>query len=370
MKIGILTYQRAENYGALLQAFASVTYLKRLGYDVELIDYWPAYHERNYNIFFTNFFWSLPSKRKIAFLAVTILSLPWLFKRKNNFKKFMYKRLNLPLKITYRSDDFCNKYDTVLYGSDQIWRKWNVFSHTFYDEWYFGSDNIIAKKKIAMAASAGALNITEEEQLFFQNRMKNFTTVLVRENDLREFLSSINITSQVVVDPVFLLSSKEWESLAGKKTKSKEQKYILFYNLMKTDESVEFVEKLQKHYGCEIKEINKKRSLRHQGRRYIKSASVEEFLSLIRDAELVVSNSFHGVALSIIFEKQFYAIGMRKKTERVKTLLSALNIEDRYINENNSIDIDLKIDFRDVNKKLTELRNKFQKLLLFSIENS
>ena len=368
MKIGILTYQRAENYGALLQAFASLTYLKRLGYDVELIDYWPEYHERNYKLFFTNYFRSLSFGRKMAYLIVTILSLPWILKRKKNFKKFMYERLNLPSRVTYRKNDCCDKYDIVLYGSDQIWRKQKVVSRTFYDEWYFGSNNIIAKKKIAMAASAGALNITGEDQLFFQNHMGNFSSVLVREKDLHEFLSSINITSQIVADPVFLINSKEWETLARKNTECKEQKYILFYNLLRNNESVEFVEKLQKHYGYKIKEINKGRGFRHQGNRYVKSASVEDFLSLIRDAELVVSNSFHGVAFSIIFEKQFYAIGMRNKSERVKTLLGALDIKDRYINENVNINLDSKIDFRFVNEKLTKLRNKFQELLNFSIE--
>ena len=368
MKIGILTYQRAENYGALLQAFASVTYLRKLGYDAELIDYWPKYHERNYKVLFTNYFWNLSFGKKIAYFVVTSLSLPWLLKRKNNFKNFMYKQLSIPSRITYRRDDFCDKYDIVLYGSDQIWRKQKDFSHSFYDEWYFGSNNIIAKKKIAMAASAGVLNITEKDQLFFQNQMKNFSTILVRENDLHTFLSSMNIPSQVVIDPVFLLDSQEWKAIAREQSKSNRQKYILFYNLLKTDESVEFAEKIQKKYGYEIKEINKGRRFRYQGNRYVKSASVEEFLSLIRGAELVISNSFHGVAFSIIFEKQFYAIGMRDKSERVNTLFGALDIKDRYINDNDNINLDSKIDYANVNTKLTELRNQFQVLLNISIE--
>ena len=357
MKIGILTYQRAENYGALLQAYALKTYLERQGNLVEIIDYWPQYHENYFKIFSIDTLISLSFRGKVAYIIYTVFSLGWLIKRKRNFQYFMYRYLNLSKSIKYRSSDICSDYDLVIYGSDQIWRKQNLRGCRGYDPWYFGNDNVRSLRKITYAASMGVLNMTEEDRLFMSKMLENFVNLSVRERDLQQVLLSLDRKSILVLDPVFLMNRVDWKKIIPRNNRFSKQKYILFYNLLLTRESVQLAEKVAAHYGYEIREIYKGRDWKHRGKRYVKTAGVEEFLLLIQDAEFVVSNSFHGVAMSIIFEKSFYAVGMGIRSERVLTLLTSLGIEDRYITDINAINYNSFVDYVSVNELLDKLRD-------------
>jgi len=368
MKIGILTYQRAENYGAMLQCYALKTYLEQQGYLVEMVDYWPHYHENYYKIFSITIFKSLSFRGKIAYTIYTVLSLCWLIKRKKNFNRFMNQYLNIPKKIRYRSSDICSDYDLVIYGSDQIWRKQNLHGCQGYDPWYFGNDHIQSLKKITYAASMGVLNITENDQLFLSKMLDNFTEISVREADLQSLLVDLEKKSLVALDPVFLINKDDWRRIYSQNDDISDKKYILFYNLLQTKESIEIVDAISNYYGYEVKEIYRGRDWHHKGKRYIKSAGVEDFISLIHNAEFVVSNSFHGVAFSIIFEKQFYAVGMRDKTERVLTLLSALWIVNRYIYSKDKMNFEsMTIDYSEVKKSLLPLQNASRSFLSNSL---
>lgn len=328
MKIGILTYHRAENYGAMLQAYALKTYLQTLGHDVSFVDYWPKYHSDYFRIFPWQ---QIKARKLLSKVGYTVKLCLWVFPRymrKSRFQRFMRERLNVSSKIGYVSDDKTEQYDAVVYGSDQIWRKQNLGGVSF-DAWYFGSKNVNTSKKIAYAGSMGALQLTNEDTAYVKKMMLNFHSLSVREKDLQLFLSDLGISSSLVTDPVFLLSKDYWAKLS-KNSNVKKGRYILFYHLLNTPESTQFAEKLSRQTGLPIREVTKIMSFNHIGSRYIYSASVEDFLSLIKNAEYVVSNSFHGVAMSIIFEKQFFAVGMGNRANRVVSLLGALGIDDRY----------------------------------------
>ena len=331
MKIGILTYHRAENYGALLQAYAMKTFLRGLGHDVSFVDYWPKYHSDYFSIFPIDFFKSRNIKGKIALIIRFVLWGIPKYIRKCRLQGFMHNNLGLPQHPQYTGDDcMTEEYDVVVYGSDQIWRKQNLGGVGF-DSWYFGSDNVQSLRRVVYAGSMGAVSLDSKDEAFVLQQMKNFDALSVREKDLHDFLSSKGIESQLVCDPVFLLSKDEWQKVASKKTPQK--KFILFYNLLNSPDSVSFANQLSKKTGLPIIEINKYLGLsRFLHRRYVSCASVERFLGLIRDAEYVVSNSFHGVAFSIIFEKRFFAVGMGERANRVLSLLESAGIPDRYVN--------------------------------------
>ena len=331
MRIGILTYHRAENYGALLQAYATMTYLRSLGHDVTFVDYWPKYHSDYFCLFSIGAFRNRNIKGKIAMLFRFVLwSIPK-YIRKKRLQGFMHERLSLSKNPVYFDNEcITDSYDTVVYGSDQIWRKQNL-DNVLYDRWYFGSNNVRAKKKVVYAGSMGAVNMDAEEESYVIQQMNHFDVLSVREKDLQNFLFSRGIKAQLVCDPVFLLSKEEWEKVAMLPTNKK--KYILFYNLLNSQESASFTNQLSSITGLPVVEINKKLTLsRFVSKRYVSCASVEQFLGLIRDAAYVVSNSFHGVAFSIIFEKEFFATGMGRKANRVISLLESAGISDRYIN--------------------------------------
>lgn len=331
MKIGILTYHRAENYGALLQAYALKTYLAGLGHDVAFVDYWPDYHRRYFELFSWRKFRESSLRGKIVLLYYTLFWHGTRHRRRQNLQAFMHEELGLPLEAGYRNDrDVVREFDVVFYGSDQIWRRQHMPSHPGFDFWYFGSDNVQARK-IAYAASMGSIDVKEDEKDVLKKRLLGFGAISVREASLKEWLASLGIQAQTVCDPVFLLRKEVWLSLADKASEQPPyQHYILVYNLLGQASTVHFAERLSKEKNLPVVEVNKKYVPFAHGQRYCRTARVEYFLSLLAHADYVVSNSFHGVALSIIFQKQFFAVGMGPRAGRVTSLLTGLRIPERY----------------------------------------
>ena len=364
MKIGILTYHRAENYGALLQSYALMTYFKRMGYEVSFVDYWPKYHEEYFKLFPLQQLkhWKVVSKLKFL-VKLSVWYIPRII-RKKRMQRFMRERLNVTKDILYRETDRTEPFDIVVYGSDQIWRKQNLCGVGF-DSWYFGANNVLAKKKIVYAGSMGTIDTTTCDDEYVKQMLSNFSCISVRENDLQIYLKNMEISAPLMIDPVFLLSQEQWRKVECKKGKS-EEKYIFFYNLLNTSESRCFAERLSKKKKLPIKEVNKTMSFRNIGKRYIFTASVEKFLQLIDEAEFVVSNSFHGVAMSIIFEKQFFAVGMGNRANRVNSLLNNLGIGDRYVDENFQL-YSREIDYEQVGIKLRSLKLSSEKYLTNSL---
>lgn len=331
MRIGILTYHRAENYGALLQAYALKTYLAGLGHDVDFVDYWPDYHRRYFELFSWRKFRESNLKGKMVQLYYTLFWHQARRRRQQNLQAFMHEELRLPLEARYHNDhDVVEEFDVVFYGSDQIWRRQRIPSHPGFDFWYFGSDNVQARK-IAYAASMGSIDVKDNEKKELRKHLLGFEAISVREDSLKEWLTSLGIQSQIVCDPVFLLGKDVWLSLADKASEQPAyQHYILVYNLLGQTSTVNFAERLCKEKNLPIVEVNKKFVLFTSGRRYCRTARVETFLSLLAHADYVVSNSFHGVALSLIFQKQFFAVGMGQRAGRVTSLLNSLCISERY----------------------------------------
>lgn len=354
MKIGVLTYHRAENYGALLQAYAMKTYLHGMGHDASFVDYWPEYHYDYFRIFPKERFRSANLRTRLGLLRRFIAWYIPKYIRKARLQQFMKEKLGLGNHPKYtKAEDSTDEFDVVVYGSDQIWRKQHLGGVDF-DKWYFGSDNVQADRKIVYAGSMGTINTTADDDEYVKAAMKNFEGISVREKDLQAYLEKMNISSTLVCDPVFLLDKEQWEEI--KKKSNFKRKYILFYNLLNTPESKRFADSLSRRSGLPVIEVNKQMSLHHLGKRYLSTASVERFLGLIDGAEYVVSNSFHGVAFSIIFEKRFFAVGMGERANRVVSLLDTCGINNRYIGNDmlpqNYMD---NIPYSDVSAKLSSL---------------
>jgi hypothetical protein len=367
MKIGILTYHRAENYGALLQAYATKTYLESLGHDVSFVDYWPQYHIDYFKLFSWRRFLAGSMHTKLAMLSSIVVWGISRYRRKRQLQQFMQQHLGLAPKPQYtRMNDHTDRYDTVIYGSDQIWRKQHLGGVEF-DAWYFGSDNVMAERKIAYAASMGKQDTTAQDDGYVKRMMLNFSHIAVRETSLHDYLNKMDVSSTVVADPVFLLTKEQWLQLAEPVGGDKE--YILFYNLLNTPESTRFAKALSQHTGLPVIEVTKRLSLLHIGSGYVRTASVERFLGLLAGARYVVSNSFHGVALSLLFGKEIWAVGMGEKAGRVTSLLTSVGIGQRYAETafHPSLLNDT-INYEKVNVQLDELVSFSKKYLRTSIQ--
>lgn len=365
MKIGILTYHRAHNYGALLQAYALQTYLRKLGHKVEIIDYWPDYHAENYQLI--PHFKAQSFKGKVKSILLLTIGYSRTLKLSRLYKKFIHEQFCVPHKPRYESKEAMKEieYDVVVYGSDQIWRRSDFPLFKGYSDVYFGNYPIKVKRKITYAASMGVIDVDDEDKANIRQMLANFDAISVREEALKQLIDDITGNPvPLVLDPVFLLEKEEWLQLITQPITAIQDKYILFYQLMKSDEAILFTNRLEALYGYKVIEILGRVEPMLFGDRYLQTASPTDFISLIKNAEIIVSTSFHGVAFSLLFEKQFYALGMKNNSGRVKSLLDKLDISHRLLSDTNQIDLKDKIDYDKVNVKIANLIHKSKHYLL------
>ena len=365
MKIGILTYHRAHNYGALLQAYALQTYLRGLGHQTEIIDYWPDYHAEVYQLIPD--FNVLSFKGKIKAILLLMIGYSRTLKRSGLYKQFMREQFSVSHKPQYATKESMKglEYDVVVYGSDQIWRRVDYPLFQGFSDVFYGAYPIKVNRKISYAASMGIIDVKEEDKSNLKQMLSNFDAISVREQELKQLVDEL--TGQpvaLVLDPVFLLEKEQWTQLSPHPIVTNHDKYIFFYQLAASEEAILLTNRLAAHYGYKVIEIRGRVEPLLFGDRYLQTGSTTDFISLIKNAEIVVSTSFHGVAFSLLFEKPFYALGMKKNSGRVQSLLDNLGIPQRLLSDINLADFKDKIDYDQVNEKMTTLKQQSKNYLI------
>lgn len=352
-KYGILTYHYYEtfvNYGSVLQSFALQTYLHKIGVDTEIIDYIPA-HLKEANMRFP----ILGRDEKYTFkglLNLLIFTIP-IYKGVRKFERFLETRMKLS-KNTYYPETLNNAaYDGYIIGSDTVW---SIKESKGYDDGFWANKSVMKNKKnIAYSASCADVVFSEKDDDMLSERLKNFSAISMREpKNIKHIEHLWGKTIPNTIDPTFLLERSDYESLIPTERLIK-QKYILIYSRQRHLPIYNFVDRLSKELGLEIVEINKdcRRLLKAKN---MASAGIEDFLRLIRDAELVVTDSFHGSVFSIIFEKDFYPYIRGNCTEKVEHLMGMLGINDRIISDSN-LTSKSSINYKEVKSLLSEKIN-------------
>lgn len=201
----------------------------------------------------------------------------------------------------------------------------------------------------------GNIDIDTQKIYHICENINNFQAISVRESDLQTLIekySSSPITH--VLDPVFLLKKSEWLKLFNTKLQRKleRKRYILFYNLIPDEESFKLAQIVSKYFSYEIIEIRGSVDPISFSPQHYQTPGPNEFLTLLDGSQFVITSSFHGVAFSIIFGKQFYAVGMKNNATRVKSLLNLLKISDRFLSDLTNVDLEKKIDYLSVEKIL------------------
>ena len=349
MKIGIVTYHRTNNYGACLQAVATRVVLEQMGHEVYYVDYWPKYHDSKYRLFS---FYKLRTgswKSRLKYISTSLKYLSQRKKRIQNFESFL-KRSIYPYCRSVEED-----FDVVVYGSDQIWRKQR--DTKAYNPFYFGKNALKTKRHVAYAASMGILPSKKEEKEVIKELVSHLDSISVREKDLKSFLEDMGFHHiHHSLDPTLLLDKDAWDKEIPTPEYTGE-KYILVYimgtNGFDLQQIREFAER--KH----LKVIFLKGyATTKETKNNIVSAGPMEFLRLIKNAEYVFTSSFHGLAFSIIYEKQGFA-SFVKNEGRARSLLSILGIEERLLPTKSTIPFRINnIDYNMVSKKLMAAREK------------
>lgn len=357
IKCGVLTFQMTTNYGAVLQAYALMHALNNFdAVNCEILDYRCEAVEDRYKIM--RRYETARELVKAALCAVPNAVL------KKKFAKFTYEQCEISEPIMPGNlKKALVQYDIVVVGSDQIWNS----ELTGGDENYFLPFQSSCKK-IAYAASFGSFDDEKLIKYYFEKDISDFTAVSLREMDTVKYLDNAEkYKIQQVLDPTFLLNREDWKNTFIK-SRLIQDKYILVYKMMDAEGLFEFARKLGKEKGLPIIYITHS-ARRKIGMKNIFTASPEEFLNYMYYAEYVVTSSFHGTALSVNLNKEFYyALDTKKITanRRIEALMNLLNLQNRNIAviEEDAISIDWDL----VNQKLDEQRIHSKEFLKKAIE--
>lgn len=328
MRIKTLTTYDVYNYGASLQAYALQQYLCDLGNEVEIINYQPDYLTRKYD-----YRWVNPESKfsrykftRILYRVLKYCQRQTSLGRKRKFDYFNHRILKETTAKFTTYDELCkNPPDADLYivGSDQIW---NVFYEAGRDPAFY-LDFVKKGAKASYAASFSYLDIDENNLTRIANSLSSFTSVSVRERHGLDVLSNIGIDGSWVLDPVFLLSTMQWQELMI--PLKKKHPYILVYDFEGNSELKAFVIDYAKRHNLKIICIVDTYPLLFADKNYM-SAGPMEFITLIYNCDAFVSNSFHGTAFSLLFHKPAYVFSRHrhKVNSRMESLLQLFEITE------------------------------------------
>ena len=319
MKIGILTFHFATNYGAVLQSFALQEYLSRMGHGVEIIDYTPSGCHKGWLQCF--------NPRQLKNLVANIQEL----KKEIKFRRFRTKHLVLSAR-KYNSILELSSYppasDAYICGSDQIWNKGlssRILSDVGSSMPYFLDFGVDGVKRIAYAASFGdAMQPSEYPSNLWPHVVRclsRFSAISVREQSGITILNSLGMQNACVMpDPTLLLDVGDYDKLACRKAESEFFFYSLHREQLEMGKALKLLKEKSKSVTCVTMHT---------------PMGIEDWLGHIRAARNVVTNSFHGVVLAILFRRPFIAIPvtgpLAKMNDRLFTLLGRLNLTDRIL---------------------------------------
>lgn len=358
MKIGILTFHCAYNYGAMLQTYALQEYLKSCGHIVNIINYRPSYLESKLPTFRFRAF----LKNPFGYTYYWLKKYPIIKRRFGLFKEFetSFYDKTIPLYNKYDINAIVKNYDDIIIGSDQVWN----FTFNGSDTIWFGDFERNEKSKlISYAASAGNVNFSSEQEKLIKRFLQGFSAISVRENRFNTILK-IPKPYEVVLDPTLLVPSYIYNKFINLKTYNK--KYIVVREARTNANVYRIAQIIARQLNASLITVDVHASSFKSGAE-ICLCSPAEFVSIIANASCVVTTSFHAVAISLITQVPFYAIRLNDRQDgRIEDLLKQVGLEDRML-EIDAVPNFLPIDYTNSNVSLDNLRKKSQDFLNHNI---
>lgn len=350
-KIGIITFHKAINYGAVLQGYALAKYLYNLGHEAEIINYNSHLYDH----------YKLERKSNFLVNAVYTINRIYIKKKYKKFETFSNKELPLS-SIEYDKDNINKKYmdtyEILFTGSDQVWNP-----ELIHDEGAFLLDFVNDnKKRNSYAASIGLETLPDSHNGWFKKEIKKYNSISVRENKAKEILRDLGIENVTVVcDPTLLLSEMDWEKIEKKVNTPK--KYILVFSFGKDVDLWQCAKRMASQTGytlCTINDI----FLSSKSVKQFKGIGPEEWVYLIHHAECIFTNSYHGMMFAIIFKRNFWVSDPKDGTNsRIVEMLERINCSDRIIEYLDDVNISAEIDYDDKKILLDKFINKSKKYI-------
>lgn len=357
MKITVITLHRVRNYGSSLQTLATQSFFEKMGFQVEIIDYYP---ERYTSVGLMKRLKNKSEKLKHNVILLTgtrvIMSFSYL-KKKITFDQFLKQYIKMS-EQTYRTEGELKRYplesDAYCTGSDQVWN-----SH-----WNEGIDKPLylsfvpsSKYKFSYASSIGNEILGEEEANAVRGLLSDYAHITVRENKGVDVLNSIGVKAIQMLDPTLLFPMSFWvRYVTGRYAR---KKYIVTYNLHHDKRVDVLAQKLAKEYGLSVYNISYNiHDIVRKGK-LIWCPTVENYLDLIKNAQYVVTDSFHATVFSIIFHTKFFSIYPEEASSRIRSILSLTGLSERaadYVPEVGIVAAD--VDFEEADRILKQERRR------------
>lgn len=370
-KVGIMTWWHYCNLGTVLQVTATSRTVNKLGYEANVIKYFPHGKVITLNKDYKSlnrYIKKLEKKinrRKIKqFKDID---------REKAFEKYLNKHITLTKLCETDSHlyDLNNYIDAFICGSDQIWAPSCFNSKYFLD---FVEDT---NKMIAYAPSIGLFKI---EDHYVRERMKEcisrFKHLGIREEQGQKLIKDLcNKEAKVVLDPTLLLGQEEWNEIASKEIK--DSNYILCYFLGNNTKSWNHIRLLSKKTGLKVKVIPVFEEDLTRGFEIEKGVGPEEFLGLVKNASFICTDSFHGTVFSLIYEKPFYTYerfsnkDSNSQNSRIYNILKIAELENRIVKDKSNISEDLlKCDFTKARKNIEQSKKASMNYLENALQES
>ena len=320
MRIGILTYHSQLNYGGILQAFALRTYLTNCGHEVQIIDRW--LDKENLNLLQ----YSTSERKSLRFNILRLLGTGRgaRCQRVSRTLAFIKKYLNLTYYHFFHWQEISAekiKFDLIVVGSDQVWNctGWDISP-------YLLTGLKLNIPAISYAASFGMKKIPSEKKDFFLKGLSRFNSISVREKEGVEILADLFFQATHVVDPVLLLSKKEWETAMSFKIAEK-NKLVCYFLSEDIEKSFPLLEAFSRQNRCRVEVFVNEfimpispdfRSLFHHLKKLVSlscgnvklclASGPDDFIKSMSSAKWIISDSFHALMFATIFQKNIRMI--------------------------------------------------------------
>lgn len=355
MDIKVITRHAPSNYGSLLQAIATVKIMERMGHDCKIIDYQRG-DERGMNAITTALAckkeWARNPLKRLAYIGLRYPEEHW---AELKFEKMRQKHLKMTERCSCLKDLSALKADIFMTGSDQVW---GPTMNGRFDEAYF-LDFVKKGKKVAYAASFGRTNFDTATIEAYSRMLSSYDAIAVRENSAVEMLDKMGIKcAGQVLDPTLLLTGAEWSEMASKRKIQGD--YVLIYQIHNNPMLDNYAKAFSRHVGLPLYRMSASFHQVSRGGKFVYLPDVTEFLSLLKHCRYFITDSFHGTAFAINFNRQFIEILPNNSTgTRNQSILQLTGLQDRIVRDESDFSIaDKTIDYQGVNDVMEKERQK------------
>lgn len=353
-KVGILTFHNTVNYGAMLQTYALQSYVNGKGVECEVIDY------RNDALEKIERPMKLFAQRSPKGVLKYFKCHRYQVRKWDRFEAFRRENVKMSEGVYTKADiaSADGEYGAFIVGSDQVWNG----EITNGDRTYFLDFVKDDSKKYAYAASFGFEKWPEGERDAAIGYIDKFKAVSVRERQAKALIDAElgKGRADVVCDPTLLISKSDWEKFENSEAL---RDCIVVYMIDFCKEVFDFIRGLADKTGCKVVYVHD--AIRSQsGMINSRDDTVEDFISMIKNARYVVTGSFHALCMSLVLEKQiYYTLNSKSnRNSRLVNLTEAAGITHRKVTDG-KCESDMPIDYTDVKARLTPIIDESKKIL-------